>query len=60
MLVDVLGVNFKKYVISIRNDLIQKFRNKYLMFYNGNNFGEKGIGLAEIAKKNLVDKIKSI
>ena len=29
------------------------YGNKYLMFYNGNNFGEKGIGLAEINKKDL-------
>ena len=27
--------------------------NKYLMFYNGNNFGEKGDGLAEIDKNDL-------
>ena len=32
---------------------IIKFEKKYLMFYNGNNFGEKGIGLAVIDQKNF-------
>jgi len=32
---------------------IVKFKTKYLMFYNGNNFGEKGIGLAIIDQKNF-------
>ena len=27
------------------------YKNNFYMFYNGNNYGEKGIGLAKLIKK---------
>ena len=33
---------------------IIEYKNFFYMFYNGNNYGEKGIGLAVISKKNFL------
>ena len=33
---------------------VVKYKNKFFMFYNGNNFGEKGIGLAIIDENKLI------
>ena len=33
---------------------IIKYKDFYYMFYNGNNYGEKGIGLAKINKKEIL------
>jgi len=50
--------NIDKFDSSTREySSIIKYKNKFFMFYNGNNFGEKGIGLAYITedefRKNL-------
>ena len=29
---------------------VVEYKNKLIMFYNGNNFGAEGIGVAEIEK----------
>ena len=33
---------------------IVEYKNFFYMFYNGNNYGEKGIGLAMISKKSFL------
>ena len=30
---------------------VVSYKDKYFMFYNGNNYGEKGVGIAELKKK---------
>jgi hypothetical protein len=30
---------------------VVNYKDKYFMFYNGNNYGEKGVGIAELKKK---------
>ena len=34
---------------------IVKYNKNYYMFYNGNNYGEKGVGLATISEKEFLE-----